>query len=124
VHTQKILFYGYRKKIPSAYPQGPKILFGEIGVAGIHHLKDDAIAFIKGKDPSLDDYPSVSYNFLLSERFLKILVVQRWVLCLLENLESPPNFYSATQFCVAYNSEARKNPTISVSFIIGAIRHA
>jgi hypothetical protein len=89
VHTQKILFYGYRKKIPSAYPQGPKILFGEIGVAGIHHLKDDAIAFIKGKDPSLDDYPSVSYNFLLSERFLKILVVQRWVLCLLKNLEPP-----------------------------------
>lgn len=35
-------------------PKGSKILCGGVEVAGIYHCKTDAIAFIKGKDQSLE----------------------------------------------------------------------
>jgi hypothetical protein len=35
-------------------PKGSKILCGGVDVAGIQHCRDDAIAFIKGKDQRLE----------------------------------------------------------------------
>jgi HIRAN domain len=43
----------YKRFLPPI-PKGFMILCGGVDVAGIHHRKDDAIAFIKGKDPSLE----------------------------------------------------------------------
>ena len=35
-------------------PKGYKILFGGVDVAGIQHCREDAVAFVKGKDPRLE----------------------------------------------------------------------
>lgn len=42
------------KRFLPPIPKGSKILRGGVDVAGIHHLRDDAIAFIKGKDHRLE----------------------------------------------------------------------
>lgn len=42
------------KRFLPPIPKGSKILSGGIDVAGIHHRKGDAIAFLKGKDHMLE----------------------------------------------------------------------
>jgi hypothetical protein len=42
------------KRFLPPIPKGCKILCGGVDVTGIHHRKDDAIAFIKGKDHTLE----------------------------------------------------------------------
>jgi len=88
-HTNKYYSMAIAKRFLPPIPKGPRFCLAKSVLLAFTTTRMTRLPSSKGKIRGLMITHLSLIIFLLSERFLKILVVQRWVLCLLENLEYP-----------------------------------